>query len=152
MGEPGVLEVAIAGGVNADEPRRGLPVGAKDRAAHQQLHLCPAGSVDGVAVPAGRVGVRAGEQEHFLDPCHRCHQRALVGEVAGDRLGPRREAAGGLTGADQGPDLLAQQLPDQRGADLAAAADEKDQCPPPRVASACRPASGTGAGLIKGNC
>jgi len=90
--------------------------------------LIRAGGVDGVTVPAGRVGVRAGEQEHLLDPCHRCHQRALVGEVAGDGFGCRRQAAGGLTGADQGPDLLApvNQLSDKRGADLAAAPDDQN--------------------------
>ena len=104
-------------------------VGSQDRAAHQQLHLRAAGRVDGVAMPAGRVGVRAGQQKHLLDPRHRRHQRALVGQVAGDRLGSRRQAADGLAGAHQRPDLLApaQQLPDQRGADLAAAADDKDQ-------------------------
>jgi hypothetical protein len=125
--------------VSADELRRGLPVGAKDRAAHQQLHLGPAGGVDGVAVPADRVRVRAGEQEHFLDPCHRCHQRALVSEVAGDGFGRRRQAADGLTGADQGPDLLApaKQLSDQRGADLAAAPDDKNHGPPPFAARRC---------------
>jgi len=42
-------------------------------------------------------------------------------------------AAGGLTGTHQGPDLLApaQQLPDQRGADLAAATDNENQRRPP---------------------
>jgi hypothetical protein len=45
----------------------------------------------------------------------------------------------------------AQQLPDQRGADLAPAADHKDQRPPPPAgASACPPTSGTSAELING--
>ncbi len=88
--QPGILEIAVAAGMRADELGRGLPVGAEDRAAHQQLHLRPAGGVDGVAVPADRVGVRAGEQEHLVDSRHRRDQRALVGQVAGDRLGPPR--------------------------------------------------------------
>jgi hypothetical protein len=117
--------------MGADELRRRFPVGSEDRAAHQQLHLRPAGVVDGVAMPADRVWVGAGQQEHLLDPLHRRHQRALVGEVTGDGVDRRREAAGWLTGARQSPDLLApaQQLPDQRGADLAAAPDHQNQRP-----------------------
>ena len=89
----------------------------------------------------------------FSTPVHRRHQRALVGEVAGDGLGRRWQAAGGLTGADQGPDLLApaQQLPDQRGADLAAAPDDKNHR---RSSLRVPPSSGPNlwqrAGLIKG--
>jgi len=127
-------------------------VGSQDRAAHQQLHLRAAGGVDGVAMPAGRVGVRAGQQKHLLDPRHRRHQRALVGQVADDSLGSRRQSAGGLAGAYQRPDLpaRAQQLPDQRGADLAAAADDKDQRPfsfhHPGLVTTC----GSAPGQIKG--
>ena len=64
------------------------------------------------------------------------------------------EAAGGLTGANQGPDLLApaQQLPDQRGADLAAAPDDQNQRPSSLAchASVPGPNLGYGPGLIKG--
>ena len=88
----------------------------------------PAGGVDRVAMPADRVGVRAREQEHPVNPLHRGHQRALVGQVAGEGPGRRWQAAGGLAGADQDPDLLSlgQQLCDQRSADLAAATDDKN--------------------------
>ena len=127
-------------------------VGSQDRAAHQQLHLRAAGGVDGVAMPADRVGVWAGEQEHLLDPLHRRRQRALVGQVAGDLLRSHGDTADRLAGAHQRPDALApdQQLPDQRGADLAAAADDKDQRPFSFRDSGLVTTCGSGAGQIKG--
>jgi hypothetical protein len=72
--ETGVLRVSVARGVRADELRVGLPLSAEDRTAHQQLHLGPAGGVDGVAMPADRLFVRAGEQEDLLDSRHRGDQ------------------------------------------------------------------------------
>jgi hypothetical protein len=115
--------------VGADELRVGLPLGAEDRTAHQQLHLGPAGRVDGVAMPADRRRMRTGQQEHLLDACHRRDQRALVSEVTGDGFGRDWQAGGRLAGADQRPDPFAatKQLPDQRRADLAACPDDKDQ-------------------------
>jgi len=62
-------------------------------------------------------------------------------------------AACGLTGTDQGADLLVpvQQVPDQRGADLAAATDHQDQRPSSlRHAPSPGPNMRYGPGLIKG--
>jgi hypothetical protein len=134
--EAGVFEIAVAGGVRVDELRGGLQVGADDRAADQELDVRAAGRVDGVAVPAHRVGVRAGQHEHLLDPGHGRHQGAFVGEVTGDHLVRPGQAAGGFAASDKSPHLLtpARQLLQQRRANLASTSDDQNHdSSPPRV-------------------
>ena len=61
----------------------------------------------------------------------------------------RREAAGGLAGADQSPDPLApvKQLPDQRRADLAASPDNQGSTFSPSRRAVSLHASGLGPNL-----